>query len=1217
MAIKDILLRLTDPLDPKSEKLFKIIFSPLEADHPRLFKDAVAYCTTGEPVAALLLAKQTVISNAQETFGALGNAQGYWHFKRTASMRARPEAYARLAEGRLAPEAVARMGRCFAELLDSEISKHTHDDFPDWLHVVLSDWCFWSRAYRTPAPTLADLDALCRADELPAHTWLSFYLDRKRQGFYWDFERGLEVIRDVKGLDSFFVEHKAAVIGEVVPKLSAAGNAQLLIELGELALTQAYADFIVHQSVAASKRVRTEAARLMAAIPVETIHPRLEGLLTTGKAGERRQAAELIGRTMGATGRRLLETALAKEGTKSVRSAIQVALEAVAIQEESVGEAPLEIPAYEAPDLEAQVDRSVVDRIEAHIKKLQDKYRPMETPYDWLRKTRKKILALNRHNAAYVVRVMNGRAQLKKGWHTVSFFMNEDGLLSHPSIQLVNTMRLFSPGEPFTYGPLVAWVRQHAQQFKDLRALADVLAHLGWPEDTLEEEILEDGWKRSVLLKLLPAEGVWPYFATRLEPFITALMGQGGTSDTPAKVSLDRILEVLECFPGLPAETRAPLLQLALGEGKTYRPRAQALIETVPGIETKVAAALSSNTQEVRANAAHWLGRLGKSASAAPLKAALAKESRELVRATMIGALERIGEDIGDLLHPELLKKEALKGLKKRPPKGLAWFPLDGIPALKWMDGAEVDAAIPRWWVVLACKVRDPGGNLLVHKYLQLLETPSRQSLGLFVLRTFIAHDTLGPTLEEAEKKATRGAANLFQQWQHWIKQGWAEGLAGKTLEDAHAAIRREVLATYLGSAIKEKGILSLCAYCDGGTVVPILRSYMKDHYTRRHQIEAMLRGVAPGADAHTIQLLLSLARRYRTRSVQKTAAELVQTVADRSGWSRDQLADRTIPTAGFEADGCQVLDYGTRTFILRLDDQLKPVLVNEKGKTIKSLPAPRQADDAERIKETRASFSAAKKELKQVVALTGGRFYEAMCAGRRWPVGEWREYLFEHPIVTRLLQRLVWRHEAAGEGDYFYFRPGEDGGFIDAEDEERHLAEGGTVSLAHRSLLSAEEAAAWGRHLKDYGVSPLFEQIDRPAISADMDLSQRRLETYTGYISDTFTLRGTLTKLGYQRGTPEDAGFFYYYFKDFLSLNLRAVIFFSGNCVPEENVAAALEDLAFCAPQEGGWFDDSALQPLDSVPPILLSEVLADYDFVAGKTGGFDAEWEKKMPWK
>ncbi len=1232
MTIKSILSRLKDTILLGSDDIFSIIFKPIQERYPQLHKDAAAFCAGGEPGAVLLQARQAVVPDAREAFGPLAMPQAYWYHKQTAAMLARPKAYTMMAEGRLAPEVIVRMGKVFAELLAAEIRKHTHDDFPDWLHVVLSDWLYWHmdnpmwrqrKVAGAPALSLKILGDLCRADDLPEYTWLSYYLDRKGvSSSYWGFDRCLVMLRSMEGLDLFLTEHRDAVLAGIAAKLAAGGKAQLLTEIGELNLTGAYAEFIMGQSVAGGKRAGAKAAQLMAGLPREDVLARLKVFLSDGKAGERKQAAELIGRFMGESGTDVLEAALEKESSKSIKSAIQVALGATRIQEESTTEDDLDIPPYAPPDLDARVAAEMAGRIHANILKLKEKYKDMPTQYAWQKKNRDAIRSLSQADADKVVKIMNGQSPLKNGWHTIANFMNEGGLYDDPSIELVNILRLH--GAPrnqgrslyyhFAAGPLGLWMKRRPEKFRDLRALSDVLDHLGWPEDTLEKEILHAGWRQSFLALHLPPEGLWPYFASRMEPLLAALIGQGAGEERYQGVCMDRVLEILACFPRLPGGARAPLLQIALGEGKTYRSRAQALLEGVAGIENKVTMALQSNTQNVRANAAQWLGRLGAESALAPLKAAMAKESREAVRATMINALEQLGEDISTLLRADLLHKEAVKGLKKAIPKGLSWFPFDSLPPLAWSDGGAVDPVLPRWWIVLACKLKDTGGGELMLKYLQRLDRTSRQALGLFVLRAFIARDTRTATLEEAEDRARQGAAALFQQWQQWIKRGWGDTFKGKTIEDAHAAIRREVLGTYLGSAIKEKGILALCACCPGSEVVPMMRGYMKDHYTRRHQIEAMLRAVASGDDPHVIQLLLSVARRYRTRSVQNTAAELVQAVADRNGWTPDQLADRTMPTAGFENDGTQVLDYGARQFTLRLDDQLKPVLTNESHKPIKALPAARQADNAELVKEAKARFSAAKKELKQVVQLTVGRFYEAMCAARQWPVDEWRRYIFDHPIAMRLIQRLVWRLE--DDGRRFCFRPSEDGTLLDTEDQERSLGDSGTVCLVHRSLLSEGEADAWRRHLKDYAVKPLFEQLERPMVTPQIDPAVKGLNTYEGYVSDTFTLRGTLTKLGYQRGAPEDGGFFYYYYKDFASLGLRAVIFFTGNCVPEENLPAALEQMAFCTIQDNGWFNEQAMLPLKSVPPILLSEIMADYQYAAEKTGGFDPDWKKKMPW-
>ena len=180
-------------------------------------------------------------------------------------------------------------------------------------------------------------------------------------------------------------------------------------------------------------------------------------------------------------------------------------------------------------------------------------------------------------------------------------------------------------------------------------------------------------------------------------------------------------------------------------------------------------------------------------------------------------------------------------------------------------------------------------------------------------------------------------------------------------------------------------------------------------------------------------------------------------------------------------------------------------------------------------------------------------------------------------------------------------------------------LADGSLVRLAHAALVDAETAKAWVRHFKDYKVKPLFAQMSRqlPEISAEAVADQESgnaIGDRLGWLSDTFTLRGTLTKLGYQRAAAEDGGFFDHYFKEFNSLGLRVNIGFTGNCLPEENVPAALTRLSF---EKMGrrWSGGDSL-PLADIPPVLLAETYADYRAAADACVGFDPQWEKKTPW-
>jgi hypothetical protein len=240
------------------------------------------------------------------------------------------------------------------------------------------------------------------------------------------------------------------------------------------------------------------------------------------------------------------------------------------------------------------------------------------------------------------------------------------------------------------------------------------------------------------------------------------------------------------------------------------------------------------------------------------------------------------------------------------------------------------------------------------------------------------------------------------------------------------------------------------------------------------------------------------------------------------------------------------------------------------------------------------------------------------MCTGRLWPQDEWREYVYRHPIVGRLIQRLVWLEVDANGALLRSFRPTEDGSLIDTHDDEVELTAGTRLRLGHASLVDDATAIAWIKHFKDYKLTPLFAQMSRtkPVIAfkyAD-GTEVKEINTRLGWISDTFTLRGALTKLGYQRAAAEDGGFFNQYLKEFSSAGVRIAIEFTGNSLPEENVPAALKVLTFENTRVRGW-SDRAL-PLERVPPVLLAEGYADYVAAAQACVGFDAAWEKKMPW-
>ena len=234
------------------------------------------------------------------------------------------------------------------------------------------------------------------------------------------------------------------------------------------------------------------------------------------------------------------------------------------------------------------------------------------------------------------------------------------------------------------------------------------------------------------------------------------------------------------------------------------------------------------------------------------------------------------------------------------------------------------------------------------------------------------------------------------------------------------------------------------------------------------------------------------------------------------------------------------------------------------------------------------------------------------MCSQRQWPVAEWQEYIAAHPIMRRLIQRLVWQ-EVLENGELQHFRPSDDGSLLNLEDDEIELQPNSKIQVSHRVFVTAEQAAAWLAHFKDYKVKFLFEQMTH-GLPSVADVKAELIDDRKGWLTDTFTLRGVVTKLGYKRAAIEDAGSFDRYTKSYPQLGLDVHISFSGSYVPEENLPAVLYELIFERPGRRYW-ENSAIE-ISEVPPILLAESYADYLKIADACSGFDPEWEKKTPW-
>jgi len=422
-------------------------------------------------------------------------------------------------------------------------------------------------------------------------------------------------------------------------------------------------------------------------------------------------------------------------------------------------------------------------------------------------------------------------------------------------------------------------------------------------------------------------------------------------------------------------------------------------------------------------------------------------------------------------------------------------------------------------------------------------------------------------------------------------------------------------LREYIHSCPENKGVLGPTVRAPGPDAAALVRRYLKDHGNKVNQSKALLMALARNLSPAAIQVVLAAANRLKQKTVQALAKELIDGIAERRGWSADELADRTIPSAGFDEAGEMELDCGEgRLFRVVYRGDGKIDLLNPDGKVVKALPAPRAEADKEAVAESKKALANARKEVKQVEAMQRQRLYEAMCVERTWAPETWVTCLQRHAIAGRLCQRLVWLALDEEGRTLASFRALEDGTLSSNADDTVEPAGAAAIKLAHQALLPPADAEAWVRHLQDYEVVPLFPQFGKVLLGATGDAKEATaIEDRKGWMIDSFKLQSAAAKLGYERGEVYDGGGFSEYVKRFDGVGLRAVIEFSGSYVgANESFPCALIGLSFQRIAAQGRRVGKALQ-LSEVPPVLLSETWGDLHAIAAAGSGFDQDWEKK----
>lgn len=452
-------------------------------------------------------------------------------------------------------------------------------------------------------------------------------------------------------------------------------------------------------------------------------------------------------------------------------------------------------------------------------------------------------------------------------------------------------------------------------------------------------------------------------------------------------------------------------------------------------------------------------------------------------------------------------------------------------------------------------------------------------------------------------------------------------------------ALKPEELAVYVnelfdkwleaGAESKKRWVLYAAAIHGGTDIVKKLHHHIQEWpQASRGAIAAeAVQALALNPNPQALLIVDGIARKFKFKQIKAAAGKALEFAACQLGITTEELADRIVPDLGFDENMERCFDYGTRKFFVTITTALEVEVFSEDKKRLKSLPAPGKRDDAEKAAAAYAEFKQLKKQLKDTVNSQKERLDIALATGRKWKIEAWENLFVKNPIMHQFAINLIWGVYEKGELIQS-FRYMEDGSFNTAEEEEYTLPQkdqkDSFIGLVHPIELSKELTDTWRQQLEDYEIiqNQPIEQINRPVYyRTKEEENSKRLERVGGCILNDLSLGGKLTALGWYRGSVQDAGGFYTYYREDPELSLGVELHFSGSYVGSEGEEVTVYDARFYKAgsiERGSYVydeaDDKKAYFLKDIPERYFSEVVLQLTKAVSSSKERDENWKKNQ---
>lgn len=428
------------------------------------------------------------------------------------------------------------------------------------------------------------------------------------------------------------------------------------------------------------------------------------------------------------------------------------------------------------------------------------------------------------------------------------------------------------------------------------------------------------------------------------------------------------------------------------------------------------------------------------------------------------------------------------------------------------------------------------------------------------------------------------------------------------------------------GAQSKKKWVLYFASIHGGREIAQSLISYInKWPQESRGAIAAeAVKALALNSAPEALLTVDTISRKFKFKQVKAAAVEALKFAASQLGISTEELADRIVPDLGFNERMEKTIDYGTRQFTVRLNPALEVEVFDANGKRMKNLPSPGQKDDPNLAPEAYNEFKALKKSIKATVNTQKIRMELALSTGRKWQSDAWNKLFVCNPIMHQFAMSLIWgvyEIDDCNEKLVQTFRYMEDGTFNTEDEDEYELPENAVIGLVHPLELSEESISVWKEQLEDYEVKQCIEQLDRPIYKpSEEELETDRVLVGAGKMLNGLSLLGKMTTLGWYKGSVQDGGCFYNFYRENVAEGINVQVSFSGMYVAGEDADVTVFDAVFykAGTVEYGSYVYDDIKPenvvrISDLPPRVYSETALHINRATVSSTMFNENWRKE----